>query len=78
MSSGFTAFVINFSYIILFAMPLALLLSRAIGIEGIWSALSLGNLLGSVLGAVWAVATGRRLETGITEPMSAAAEKKPV
>ena len=73
LGKGFTAFVINFSYIILFAMPLALLLSRAIGIEGIWSALSLGNLLGSVLGAVWAVATGRRLETGITEPMSAAA-----
>ena len=73
LGKGFTAFVINFSYIILFAMPLALLLSRLLGIEGIWSALVLGNLLGSVLGAVWAVATGRRLETGITEPMSAAA-----
>jgi putative MATE family efflux protein len=61
LGKGFTAFVINFSYIILFAMPLALLLSRLIGIEGIWSALVLGNLLSSVLGAVLAVATGGRL-----------------
>jgi len=78
LGKGFTAFVINFSYIILFAMPLALLLSRAIGIEGIWWALALGNLLGSVLGAVWAVATEGRLKTGLTEPTPTAAEKKPV
>ena len=63
LGKGFTAFVINFSYIILFAMPLALLLSRVIGIEGIWIGIVAGNLLSSVLGAVWAVVTGSRLET---------------
>ncbi|MEE9307773.1 MAG: MATE family efflux transporter, partial [Spirochaetia bacterium] len=63
LGKGFAAFVINFSYIILFAMPLALLLSRVIGIEGIWIGIVAGNLLSSVLGAVWAVVTGNRLET---------------
>ena len=63
LGKGFAAFVINFSYIILFAMPLALLLSRVIGIEGIWIGIVAGNLLSSVLGAVWAVVTGSRLET---------------
>ena len=63
LGKGFAAFAINFSYIILFAMPLALLLSRVIGIEGIWIGIVAGNLLSSVLGAVWAVVTGSRLET---------------
>lgn len=74
LGKGFTAFVINFSYIILFAMPLALLLSRLIGIEGIWSALVLGNLLSSVLGAVWAVATGGRMAEDTVETT---AQRKP-
>jgi putative MATE family efflux protein len=74
LGKGFTAFVINFSYIILFAMPLALLLSRLIGIEGIWSALVLGNLLSSVLGAVWAVSTGGRM---VADTVETAAQRKP-
>jgi putative MATE family efflux protein len=61
LGKGFAAFVINFSYILLFAMPLALLLSRLIGLEGIWIGIVSGNLLSSVLGAVWAVVTSRRL-----------------
>jgi putative MATE family efflux protein len=64
LGKGFAAFVINFSYIILFAMPLALLLSRLIGIEGIWIGIVSGNLLSSALGAFWAVASGRRLGAG--------------
>ncbi len=74
LGKGFTAFVINFSYIILFALPLALLLSRLLGIEGIWSALVLGNLLSSVLGAVWAVASGRRM---VSDTVETAAQRKP-
>jgi Na+-driven multidrug efflux pump len=62
LGKGLAAFVINFSYILIFAMPLALLLSRLIGLEGIWMGLVCGNLLSSVLGAVWAVAASRRLE----------------
>jgi putative MATE family efflux protein len=62
LGNGLAAFVINFSYILLFALPLALLLSRLIGLEGIWTGLVSGNLLSSILGAVWAAATSRRLE----------------
>ncbi|UCF96455.1 MAG: MATE family efflux transporter [Spirochaetaceae bacterium] len=68
LGKGFAAFLINFSYILIFAMPLALLLSRLIGIEGIWIGIVAGNLLSSVLGAGWAGITGRRLESGIEEP----------
>jgi putative MATE family efflux protein len=64
MGKGFAAFVINFSYILLFAMPMALILSRLIGLEGIWMGIVSGNLLSSVLGAVWAVVAARRLEAG--------------
>jgi putative MATE family efflux protein len=62
LGKGFAAFVINFSYILLFAMPIALLLSQLIGLEGIWIGIVSGNLLSSGLGAVWAAVTGRRLE----------------
>jgi putative MATE family efflux protein len=72
LGKGFAAFVINFSYILIFAMPLALLLSRLIGIEGIWMGIVSGNLLSSILGAVWAAATSHRLEAGIEEPLPAA------
>jgi putative MATE family efflux protein len=76
LGRGFAAFVINFSYILIFAMPLALLLSRLIGIEGIWTGIVAGNLLSSILGAVWAAATSRRLEMGIEEPIPAAQSRE--
>jgi Na+-driven multidrug efflux pump len=57
-------------------MPLALLLSRLIGIEGIWTGIVAGNLLSSILGAVWAAATSRRLEMGIEEPIPAAQSRE--
>jgi putative MATE family efflux protein len=76
LGRGFAAFVINFSYILIFAMPLALLLSRLIGIEGIWTGIVAGNLLSSILGAVWAAATSRRLEAGIEEPIPAAQSRE--
>jgi putative MATE family efflux protein len=76
LGKGFAAFVINFSYILIFAMPLALLLSRLIGIEGIWTGIVAGNLLSSILGAVWAAATSRRLEAGIEEPLPAAQSRE--
>jgi Na+-driven multidrug efflux pump len=68
LGKGFAAFVINFSYILVFALPLALLLSSLIGLEGIWIGIVSGNLLSSLLGAVWAVVMGPRLEIGIGEP----------
>jgi Na+-driven multidrug efflux pump len=78
LGRGFAAFVINFSYILLFAMPLALLLSRLIGLEGIWTGLVCGNLLSSTLGAIWAVVAARRLDTGTAGPIASAEEPTPL
>jgi len=71
LGKGLAAFVINFSYILIFALPLALLLSRLIGLEGIWIGIVSGNLLSSVLGAIWAAITSRRLGSGIGKQISA-------
>ena len=62
LGKGFTALFLNFSYIILFAMPLAILLSQMIGIEGIWSGIVLGNLASAVIGLALTVRTGSRLD----------------
>ena len=69
LGRGFAAFVINFSYILLFAMPLALLLSWLIGLEGVWTGIVAGNLLSSVMGAIWAAALSRGLEKAGSEPI---------
>ena len=62
LGKGFAAFVINFSYMLLFAAPLALLLSRLIGLEGVWIGFVSGNLLSAALGGVWAAVLARDLE----------------
>jgi Na+-driven multidrug efflux pump len=72
LGKGFAAFVINFSYILIFAMPMALLLSRLIGLQGIWIGIVSGNLLSSLLGAVWAVIAAGRLNAETAEPTRAA------
>ena len=61
LGNGFAAFVINFSYILVFALPLALLLSSFMGLNGIWTGIVAGNLLSAALGAIWVVVAGRRL-----------------
>ena len=63
LGMGLRGLFLNFSYIILFALPLALLLSRPFGLEGIWSGLVLGNLGSSLVGLLWAIRTARRLES---------------
>ncbi len=60
LGKGFTALLLNLSYIIL-AVPLALLLSHAAGIEGIWSAVTLGNLSSSLIGIIFTIRTKRWL-----------------
>lgn len=72
LGKGFAAFVINFSYILIFAMPMALLLSRLIGLQGIWIGIVSGNLLSSLLGAVWAVIAARKLNPETAEQTRAA------
>lgn len=63
LGMGFAALFLNFSYIIVFAMPLALLLPRLIGINGIWTSLTLGNLLSTLVGILWASISARRLDS---------------
>ena len=63
LGMGLRGLFLNFSYIILFALPLALLLSRAFGIDGIWWGLVLGNLGSSLVGLLWTLRTARRLES---------------
>jgi putative MATE family efflux protein len=65
LGRGFAAFAINFSYILLFAAPLALLLSRLIGLNGIWMGIVSGNLLSSILGGMWVAVSSRRLDAGV-------------
>jgi putative MATE family efflux protein len=60
LGKGFTALLLNLSYLIL-AVPLALLLSRAIGIDGIWSAVTLGNLCSALIGVILSIRTARWL-----------------
>jgi putative MATE family efflux protein len=62
LGMGLRGLFLNFSYIIVFAMPLALLLSRAIGIEGIWWGVVLGNLGSTLIGLLWTVRTAGKLE----------------
>jgi len=54
LGRGFRALFLNLSQMVLFAIPLALLLSRLIGLEGVWTGMVLGNLLSMLLGLVWA------------------------
>ncbi|MBN1835784.1 MAG: MATE family efflux transporter [Spirochaetales bacterium] len=63
LGMGMKGLFLNVSYIILFALPLALLLSRALGIEGIWWGLVLGNLGSALVGLAWAFRTARKLES---------------
>jgi putative MATE family efflux protein len=75
LGKGFAAFVINFSYILLFAMPMALLLSRLFGLQGLWMGIVSGNLLSSILGAVWVVTAAGKLESETEEPKPAATSR---
>jgi putative MATE family efflux protein len=65
LGMGLRGLFLNFSYIVLFALPLALLLSRLFGIEGIWWGLVLGNLGATAIGLLWTVRTAGQLE-GLT------------
>jgi putative MATE family efflux protein len=62
LGMGLRGLFLNFSYIIVFALPLALLLSRAIGIKGIWWGVLLGNLGSTLIGLLWTVRTAGKLE----------------
>jgi len=57
LGMGIKALVLNLAQMVLFTIPLALLLSRIMGLEGIWLGLVLGNVLSAVLGFAWAAQT---------------------
>ena len=68
LGMGLRGLFLNFSYIVVFALPLALLLSRAFGIDGIWWGLVLGNLGSSLIGVLWTLRTAAKLESISTVP----------
>jgi len=68
LGMGLRGLFLNFSYIVVFALPLALLLSRAFGIDGIWWGLVLGNLGSSLIGVLWALRTAGKLESIASVP----------
>jgi putative MATE family efflux protein len=61
LGKGFRALFLNLAQMVLFAIPLAMLLSALIGLEGVWIGIVLGNVLSVMLGAVWARDTLRTL-----------------
>jgi len=59
---GLPALFLNVSYILVFAMPMALLLAALLGIDGIWWGVTLGNLASALAGVLWGARTAGRLE----------------
>jgi putative MATE family efflux protein len=63
LGKGFRALFLNLAQMVLFAIPLALLLSLLIGLEGVWTGIVLGNFLSVLLGLAWTRSTLRALRT---------------
>ena len=61
LGMGFKALILNAAQMILFAIPLAILLSSLIGLPGIWTGMVVANTLTSLAGLLWTVSTARRL-----------------
>ena len=59
LGMGFKALFLNLAQMILFSIPLALLLSALVGLEGVWAGIVLGNVMSSFIGFFWAVRTNR-------------------
>jgi putative MATE family efflux protein len=64
LGKGFRALFLNLAQMVLFAIPLALLLSLVIGLEGVWIGIVLGNVLSVFLGLLWVRNTLRALKAG--------------
>lgn len=61
LGMGFKALFLNLAQMLVFAIPLALLLSVLLGLEGIWAGMGLANFLSALLGLLWAARTSRNL-----------------
>ncbi len=61
LGMGFKSLFLSLAQIIIFAIPLAFLLSVLIGLKGVWIGMALGNLLSAFLGFFWAAGTNRKL-----------------
>ncbi len=61
LGMGLRALLLSSSYIVVFAMPLALLLGHFAGLKGIWGGLALANALTAAIGVVWTGVVYRRL-----------------
>jgi len=61
LGRGLAPLIINFSNMLVFTIPPAILLSRLIGIEGVWIGFAIGRLLTLALAAGWTTFATRRL-----------------
>ena len=61
LGMGIKALVLNLAQMLVLAIPLALLLSVLIGLEGVWTGMLLANVLSALLGLFWAGYTNRKL-----------------
>ncbi len=71
LGMGVRALFLNFSYIVVFAMPLALLLARVFGIDGIWSGVVLGNVGSALIGLLWAAQAASRMQVSMPQAPAA-------
>ncbi len=53
LGMGVKALVLNASQVVLFSFPLAWIISRWIGLNGIWWGLTAGNLVAALIGILW-------------------------
>ncbi len=54
MGMGFKSLILNLSQMLLLTIPLALIISFFIGINGIWTGMVIGNFITAVIGFFWA------------------------
>jgi Na+-driven multidrug efflux pump len=62
LGMGVKAFGLNAGQVVLFSFPLAWLMSRRMGLNGLWWGLTAGNVVAALVGALWVWITLKRLE----------------
>lgn len=65
LGMGVKALVLNLAQMLVLAIPLALLLSVLIGLEGVWAGMVLANMLSALLGVLWASRINRELSSRV-------------
>ncbi len=61
---GVSALLVNLVQMILFSVPLAWVMSRFLGVTGVWTGMTVGNCLGTIFGFVLVMVVTGRLRAG--------------